>query len=384
MNSLTKESVGEAVGEREWDSPRWIPPKTAEGDYGYVANEETVSCSREELISKVALHGGTVIKFVWTPETPQPVFPEKVSLLVDAFKKRAVREAWQSIFWGVGFLAFGVVLAIALADWQFLYRNLLAVFGAVAVIDGVWELRNARHFTREDAESIASSARFAKWLDTKGISVYTTAIAACLLTVGVTQVITGDNQSIEAAGLVKPAVWQGQAWRLFTATLMHGSVAHFVMNFLALLQFARIVEQTINQAYLPLVFLTSAVCGSILSLLLYPNATSVGASGGLMGLLGFMTVAANVYSERYPPKYLRRLIEAIGFVAVLGIVGFAFIDNAAHLGGLGCGLLLGWVVLKREETMFAKTIKRRLSLLAILSLILIGIIAVIALRHMIK
>jgi hypothetical protein len=78
------------------------------------------------------------------------------------------------------------------------------------------------------------------------------------------------------------------------------------------------------------------------------------------------------------------LIEASGFVAVPGIVGFAFIDNAAHFGGLGCGLLLGWVVLRREQTAFGRIIKRRLSLLATLSLMLTGIIALIAIRQMFK
>ena len=62
--------------------------------------------------------------------------------------------------------------------------------------------------------------------------------------------------------------------------------------------------------------------GSV-SLVLYPNTTSAGASGGLMGLLGFITVAAYVDREKYPPKYLKHLIEGICFVALPGVAGFA-------------------------------------------------------------
>lgn len=384
MATVMAESERAPQISHEWELPGWIPDKPAGCDYGFVVKDQAISCSREELISKVAERGVPEIKFVWTPETPHPILPEKVPLLVTAFKQRAVKEARKAIYWGAGFLAFGIVLSLALTSWEMLYRSFLTVLGAVALIGGVWELHSTKHYTQRDAESVASRARFAEWIKSKQITVYTLGVAACIVVVMVAQQISGEKQSIEAAGLVKPAVWQGQVWRLFTGTLMHVNLMHFWMNFFALLQFTRIIEYTINRAYIPIVFLVSATCGSVFSLLLYPNTTSVGASGGLMGLLGFMTIAAYVDKEKYPPKFLRHLLEGIGFVALLGVVGFAVIDNAAHLGGLCGGLLLGWIFLRRGKAKAVRVSGAGLWLPAILSLALIGFIAFISVRQMFK
>ena len=100
-----------------------------------------------------------------------------------------------------------------------------------------------------------------------------------------------------------------------------------------------------------------------------------------MGLLGFVTIAAHFDRTKYPPKYFRRMIEAIVSVGVLGLIGFAFIDNAAHAGGLVAGLLLGWFLLRRNEQRI-KEKERLFSLGGLASLLVLGFFAAFALYRM--
>lgn len=91
-----------------------------------------------------------------------------------------------------------------------------------------------------------------------------------------------------------------------------------------------------------IVLLVSFVSGSFLSMVLLPATTSVGASGGRMGLLGFLIVLGIRYKPVLPREFVRSLVKGALWVAVAGLVAHAYIDNAAHaggfLGGLGVGL----------------------------------------------
>jgi membrane associated rhomboid family serine protease len=352
-------------------------------DYGYVSGGEPVCCAREELIERVVVRGVSDIEFVWTPETPAPVPPEAAPELIGAFRGRAARAARHELYLGAGFTGFGLLLALILRDTTLLYRNLFTVIGAVALTGGVWQLRRNRSYGAEEARADAGGARFDAWLTSQETTVYTKYVAACLIIVGVAQFIAGDKESVEAAGLVKQAVWRGQAWRLFTCTLMHANFTHFWMNFFALTQLSKLIERTTQRAYVPVVFLFSALCGSIFSLLLYPHTTSIGASGGLMGLMGFAVFAARADEAKYPPKYLRRLVEGIGFVALLGLFGFALIDNAAHFGGLCGGTLLGWMFLSPGNDRKTRA-ESWLTPLAGVSIVLLGLTAVVAVWQMFK
>lgn len=377
--TVTDQITQQTQTEHAWDLPGLVPDKLAGCDYGYVSAGKVIGCSAEELQREFEFRGPDGIKFVWTPETSQPVFPEKVSLLVNAFRKIAVKKAWQSIFWGVGLVVFGLVLALAFQDWRYFYLNIFSIFGAMMLFESTWQLMRARHYTQEEAEADASSLRFDAWIKKKKISGYTFALAALIVLVGAFQVLSG-GESITRAGLVKQAVWDGQLWRLFTACLMHGSWMHFWMNFLVLLHFGKIVEQTSRRrALIPLIFLVSGTMGSIFSVLLYPHSTSVGASGGLMGLLGFITTAAHFDERRYPPKYLRNSIETIVMIGMFGLVGFAFVDNAAHLGGLCGGLLLGWLLLRPyNQESDARRTEGQLTIVGITALVIVALIALMA------
>ena len=366
-----------------WDTPGWVPDKPSVCDYGYVSRGQAVGCSREELLASFISRGPDDIKLVWTPETPTPVLPENAPLLVDAFKRISVKAANKSIYWGVGLVAFGVGLALVLDDGDALTRNIFAIFGALGIVEGVWHRIRLRNYSQADAVADASSHRFEEWIKNKQITGYTFVLAAFIVLVGFVQSLAGAEESISRAGLVKQAVWDGQVWRLLTACLMHASLMHFWMNAAVLFHFSKIVERTSRRAYVPLIFLVSGVFGSVFSVLLYPHTTSVGASGGLMGLLGFITVAAYFARKTYPPKYLRNSIQGIVLIGVFGLLGFAFIDNAAHFGGLCGGLLLGWLLLRPynqtsdEEKPEERGDKRALRL-GIAALVVLGLAAAMA------
>jgi membrane associated rhomboid family serine protease len=381
--STAVEEINQQRLRREWESPQSAPDKPMGCDYGFVLGDESVCCDLEELIERVVKRGVPDVQFVWTPETPVPVPPEAAPELICAFRERAARAARREIYIGAGCLGFGLLLALIFRDTTLLYRNFFTVIGAVALTGSVWQLRRNRSYGAEEARADAGGARFDAWLRSQETTLYTKYVAACLIIVGVAQLIAGDKESIEAAGLVKPAVWRGQAWRLLTCTLMHANFTHFWLNFLALTQLSKLIERTTRRAYVPVVFLFSALCGSVFSLLLYPHTTSIGASGGLMGLMGFTVVAARADEAKYPPKYLRRLVEGIGFVALLGLFGFAFIDNAAHFGGLCGGALLGWMFLSPGNDRQSR-VESWLTSLAGVSIIILGLTAAVAVWQMFR
>jgi membrane associated rhomboid family serine protease len=337
----------------EWDFSGPVPAKPAMGDYGYITKGQAVGTTREKLIE--AVQQEPAIRYVWTPETPEPVLPHTIPFLLETFRQNLRRNARNTILIGIALVLFAFTVAIVAHKWSLLYRNFFFVIGGVFLIEGIWQYARLRRYTAEEALSDASAARFSEWLNKKPLSGYTFILAACIVVVVIVQSLSGF--SVEAAGLVKPAVRQGQVWRLFTATLMHGSFMHFWMNFWALTSLGKIVERTVQRACVPLVFLLTAPLGSVFSVLLYPNVTSVGASGGLMGLLGFITIAAHFDRTKFPPRYFRLMIEAIISTGLLGLFGFAFIDNAGHLGGLVGGLLLGWLCFRRNERWINKNEK---------------------------
>jgi membrane associated rhomboid family serine protease len=363
--------------QHKWDLRYIIPAKPATWEYGYVLKGRMFGATRERLIDLV--QSGAEVEFVWTPDTPELVSPECVPFLLDAFRRNLRRGARNTILGGAAFMTLAIVLAVGLEDWSLVYKNFFFVFGAVFLVEGIWQFARSDHYTQEDAAIDASSGRFAAWLKGKALSGYTFTLAAYIVLVGLTQMFVED--SIRVAGLVKPAVWDGQLWRLFTAILMHANFMHFWMNSLALIHFSKIIEQTVQRACVPLVFLLTGAVGSVFSVLFYPNSTSIGASGGLMGLLGFITIAAYFDRSTYPPKYFRQMIEAIISVGVLGVIGFAFIDNAAHLGGLVGGLLLGWFLFRSNEE------RRKEKLLkygGVAALLVLGFIAAFAAYQMLR
>lgn len=206
-------------------------------------------------------------------------------------------------------------------------------------------------------------ARPAGWLKV-GLGVL---IAVFLLQLG-----AGTMPSIDAAALVRERVVSGgEWWRVVTTGLMHGNIIHILFNGMALYSLGRVLVALVSPAFLSFVFLFTVVTGSLASLWLGPGVPSVGASGGILGCLGFLLVVTVKFKNVIPGYLQASLIQATIVVAIFGALGSAFIDNAAHAGGLFGGVLLGilfypWMRLAPTST---RPIFRVISSLSILVLL---------------
>jgi membrane associated rhomboid family serine protease len=162
--------------------------------------------------------------------------------------------------------------------------------------------------------------------------------------------IVGDERSALAAGFVKPLFLENhEYWRILTGSAVHGGLIHVVMNCYAFLMFGRICEMLSSRAHLAIVFLLACIGGGLLSLYFLPEVTSVGASGGIVGLLGYVTVYAFRRRQFISPQFRKNLLINIGFLFFFGLVLFNVVDNYGHLGGLIVGVVYGFFQIPSNE-----------------------------------
>lgn len=143
-----------------------------------------------------------------------------------------------------------------------------------------------------------------------------------------------------------PYVYHGQWWRLIAAGFLHGNLLHLGMNMFALYVLGALLEQWQGWPRMGTVFLYTVITSSLVSLLLLPAVSSVGASGGIFGLLGFVAAILIRHGRDMAPPMRTGLVNWLKTVLPINIV-ISFmhgINWAGHLGGFLGGLLLGIIV----------------------------------------
>lgn len=200
--------------------------------------------------------------------------------------------------------------------------------------------------TRSDSEAETEPPAALK----PSIPIYAVTLLACIVAVMAAQLYRGLESSIFAAGFVKPDfIFRHEYWRILTGATVHGSLLHIAMNGYALYSFGRLFEMLSNKAHLAIGFLLSAIGGGVLSLIMSPEGTSVGASGGIVGLISYLAVYAFRRRQFISPEFRKNLLINIGFILVFGLVLFQIIDNYAHIGGLIVGAVYGFIQIPSDE-----------------------------------
>lgn len=335
-------------------------------------------------------HDGS-LTLVWTPDHPRMMLAEELKGMGDAL--RTARSRWvkddlddaryklrwfgttligfslYSFYGGFSYAGHVAAKAGLSADLgsqlKFAAKSMLGstmtglallMFVIFAFIPWYQARKRSKQLGRWTEQGIADAAptiRFETWLAWQNAPL-TKIIGGLIALVAVAQVFVEFKSNhissiimhwggAPAAGLEKQAYLSGDWWRLFTAPFLHGNVVHFLMNGAALLYLGKRLEVFARWPHLPLVFLFSACVGGEASARLL-STPSVGASGGLMGWLGFLMVFETLHKKLVPLRARRRLAAGVLLTALIGLVGYRYIDNAAHAGGLFAGMLYAAIV----------------------------------------
>jgi membrane associated rhomboid family serine protease len=150
---------------------------------------------------------------------------------------------------------------------------------------------------------------------------------------------TGSSQILSDLVLV-PVLVESEPWRLLTSAFTHVQIFHIFANLFMLYQLGPLLEQMLGRLRFTVLYLLSALGGSIAVWLLgAPGSATLGASGAVLGLVGALLVISRARGLD--------VTWIVAYVAITAVISFTLpnISWEGHLGGFVTGVALGWLFL---------------------------------------
>jgi membrane associated rhomboid family serine protease len=359
-----------------WFDPAGLPENPLPDGWGFMQRGQIYETSLEEIQTLAKSGPGEIL---WNGKLERPSIsivaapgekhlvaaadrPELRPMLLEANEARlkATLKKSAKLFFPMAALAVVTYFVVSDSPVVSLLFLMFAANGAFPYFSSLIQLRRLRKQPDRFLADLSSEVRYSVWLSLAGnrgarrtnwlvgawVVVFLAQLVALyrsgaldsvdLMTLGG----TGPRPDIAVAGLVKPLV-PSEPWRLLTAATMHAGLLHLLMNVLVMMGLSVQLERGIHRYFVALVWLLGAVVGNLASWYSVPN-PSLGASGGIAAVFGYLLVTGWVCHRILPPGYFGRLAANLVFMCVLGYLGRDIIDNSAHLGGLitGCAIAL--------------------------------------------
>ena len=158
--------------------------------------------------------------------------------------------------------------------------------------------------------------------------------------------------------------YEHQYWRLVSSMFLHFGYLHLFFNLYALHFFGSFVERYYGRRVLVILYMFCGIVASLISIAWRTSfpALSLGASGAICGLMGvntyFFIFRGRTLVESIRRHYVFSFLFMIISLALLGHF-VPHIDNAAHFGGIFCGLVLGALFKSHDHQHFPRKIWSR-------------------------
>ena len=173
-------------------------------------------------------------------------------------------------------------------------------------------------------------------------------------------IFSSDTRTLFNLGaLYAPGVFAGQIWRLWTYQFLHAGALHIFFNLYALLSLGPTTEDVYGPAKTTVLYWVTGFGAGLASLFTrlafyyasggsYRFSVMVGASGAIFGLIGLL-IGHTYRRGGTGGANLRAFLVRWALYGLL--MGFMFpaVDNAAHVGGLATGFVLGLLVSEQRQ-----------------------------------
>lgn len=145
---------------------------------------------------------------------------------------------------------------------------------------------------------------------------------------------------------------QGEYYRLFTSIFLHADIDHLMNNMLILFVIGSRYEIIEGRLRFFILYFLGGVLASLVSMsyniILGSKVDSLGASGAIFALVGGAIAAVIKNRNKLRTISKNQLLAFAAFSLYAGFKDIAT-DNAAHIGGLFAGLLIGFFLSKRAN-----------------------------------
>lgn len=141
-----------------------------------------------------------------------------------------------------------------------------------------------------------------------------------------------------------PIYFGGEYYRLLTAIFLHWNLPHLLMNSYAIYLLGPLLERALGPWRFLVLYLLGGVMGSAASLFFRPDTISVGASGAVFGLFGYLLFTRWRSPFSIPPALNQWITSILILNLIITVLPGTRIDMWGHFGGLAGGFLAGFVV----------------------------------------
>jgi membrane associated rhomboid family serine protease len=152
---------------------------------------------------------------------------------------------------------------------------------------------------------------------------------------------------LRLGGLNKNLLISGEYFRLTSSLFIHLNYFHLLINIFTLIVFGNLVEHLIGKINLLIIFLISGVFASLLSVLFEQYVVTIGASGGIYGIIGTYILIRIKYRNVLPTIIKAQqgwFLFLIFSISILFPLLSSNTDFVCHLGGLITGFFYAMVL----------------------------------------